>query len=84
MPEYEHRSFQMISYIVCFACKAGPKMHEICLATIDSLDGLTFRNLLISILLVMPTGQHLHAIFSLIPKNVKIRLCIFESMAENR
>ncbi len=42
---------------------------------IDSLDGLTFPNQLISILLVMPTRQHLHAI--LIPKNVKIRLCIF-------
>ncbi len=31
---------------------------------IDSLDRLTFRNQLISILLVVPTGQHLHAIFS--------------------
>ena len=31
---------------------------------IDSLDGLTFQNQLISILLVMPTGQHLHALFS--------------------
>ncbi len=36
---------------------------------IDSLDGFTFRNQLISILLVVPTGQHLHAI----PKNVKIK-----------
>ncbi len=34
------------------------------LTIIDSLDGLTFRNQLMSILLVMPTGQHLHAIFS--------------------
>ncbi len=31
---------------------------------IDSLDGFTFRNQLISILLVLPTRQHLHAIFS--------------------
>ncbi len=31
---------------------------------IDSLDGLTFRNQLMSIMLVMPTGQHLHALFS--------------------
>ncbi len=30
-------------------------------AYIDSLDGLTFRNQLMSIMLVMPTGQHLHA-----------------------
>ena len=27
---------------------------------IDSIDGLTFRNQLMSIMLVMPTGQHLH------------------------
>ena len=31
---------------------------------IDSLGGFTFRNQLISILLVVPSGQHLHAIFS--------------------
>ncbi len=31
---------------------------------IDSLDGLTFWNQLMSIMLVMPTGQHLHTIFS--------------------
>ncbi len=30
---------------------------------IDSLDGLTFGNQLMSIMLVMPTGQHLHEIF---------------------
>ena len=34
-------------------------------AYIDSLDRLTFQNQLISILLVVPTGQHLHAIFPL-------------------
>ena len=32
--------------------------------SIDSLDRLTFRYQLIFILLVVPTGQHLHAIFS--------------------
>ena len=46
--------------------------------SIDSLDGLTFRNQLISILLVMPTGQHLHA------KMLKLDYAFFESMAENR
>ncbi len=30
---------------------------------IDSLDGFTFQNQLTSIMLVMPSGQHLHAIF---------------------
>ena len=34
-------------------------------ALIDSLDGLTFRNQLLSILLGMPTGQNLQAKFSL-------------------
>ncbi len=34
------------------------------IVNIDSLVGLTFRNQLMSILLVMPTGQHLHVIFS--------------------
>ncbi len=32
------------------------------ISNIDSLDGLTFRKQLISILFVVPTGQHLHAI----------------------
>ncbi len=31
---------------------------------IDSLDGFTFRNQLMSIMLVMATGQHLHTIIS--------------------
>ncbi len=41
-------------------------------AYIDSLDGLTFRNQLISILLVMPTGQHLHAIFLLMKETTLV------------
>ncbi len=36
------------------------------MAYIDSLDGFTFRNQHMSIMLVMPTGQHLHAIFSFV------------------
>ena len=31
---------------------------------IDSLDGFTFQNQLMSIMLVMATGQHLHTIIS--------------------
>ncbi len=57
------------------------------LVHIDSLDGLTFRNQLMSIMLVMPTGQHLHAIFSFLAcpykKMLKLDYAFFESMAEN-
>ena len=54
---------------------------------IDSLDGLTFRNQLMSVLLVMPTGQHLHAIFSFLnnyyQKMLELDYAFFENMAEN-
>ncbi len=53
-----------------------PRSYDILMVSditiIDSLDGLTFQNQLMDILLVMLTGQHLNAI----PKNDKIRLCI--------
>ena len=45
--------------------KSARKYMMSVLSIIESLDGLTFRNQLMSIMLVMPTGQYLHAIFSL-------------------
>ncbi len=62
-----------------------------CIPNIDSLDGLTFRNQLMSIMLVMPTGQHLHAIViwgapkvsNKYQKMLKLGYAFFESMAEN-
>ncbi len=48
---------------------------------IDSLHEHTSQNQLMSIILVMPTGQHLHAIFQI--PTLKLDEASFESMAEN-
>ena len=52
------------------------------IAFIDSLDGFTFRNQLMSIMLVMATGQHLHTISNKYQKMLKLDDVFFESMAE--
>ncbi len=53
MPQMEILLAKQLKLIYC---------HVFCSTYIDSLDGLTFRNQLMPILLVMPTGQHLHVI----------------------
>ena len=57
---YRHPTGSMVIYLVVHHRYIPVST----LPFIDSLDGLTFRNQLMSILLVMPTGKHLHAIFS--------------------